>query len=180
MKNNIISLNIIKIFVLMISYRSYIFIHILFIIIYVIQLFSDFLLIGDVLKINKQVRAYYIINFIYDILLLIFLVIRLILAIDSKEKFNIEYFEEYDYWFFILGSSMYYVGVIYYYAYQISYQDKIDLNESNNFKIYFLIHLPVALIYISIIGLVLIMCVFFIIILIIYGCFITDNKIEPV
>lgn len=164
----------------MISYRSYIFIHILFIIIYVIQLFSDFLLIGDVLKINKQVRAYYIINFIYDILLLIFLVIRLILTIDNKVKFNIEYFEKYDYWVFVLGSSMYFLGVIYYYSQQITYQDKIDLNESNNFKIYFLIHLPVALIYISITGLFLIMCVFFFIMLIIYGCFISSNKIESV
>lgn len=164
----------------MISYRSYIFIHILFIIIYVIQLFSDFLLIGDdALKINNRVRGYYIINFIYDILLLIFLVIRLILTIDNKVKFNIDYFEKYDFWFFVLGTSMYFLGVIYYYTYRISYQDKIDLNESNNFKIYFLIHLPIALIYISISGLALFMFVFFFIMLIIYGCFISSNKIEP-
>lgn len=162
-------------------YKSYIFIHILFIIIYVIQLFSDYLLIGDdALKINNNVRLYYIINLIYDILLLIFLIIRLILTIDNKVKFNIEYFEKYDYWFFVLGSSMYFLGVVYYYGYQIPYQDKKDLNEFNNFKIYFLIHLPIALIYISIVGLFVSMFVLFLIILIIYKCFITDNKIEPV
>lgn len=163
----------------MISFKSYILLHILLINTYVIQIFSDILLINDKsLEINLYVKNYYISNFVFDILLLLFLVVRLILTLENKKKYDSDYFIVFDFWTFLIGSCMYYIGIICYYSYQISYDNKRELNKSRNFQVYFYCHLPLALIYISIVSLVLFTCLFLVLIHC-FGIVGKNNKIFP-
>ena len=159
----------------MVSYRTSFFIQVSLLVIYGIHIFTDILLItsDDNININNYVKTYIIINLIFNILFLIYLCIRLNKFVC--DKYDNEYFECYDYWFFVLASTMYFFFVVFLYTNKFNKDDKRELMKENNFRIYLFTQLPIAFIFLTISSLFLL----FSLLIVVYVCFFTNHKIEP-
>lgn len=158
----------------MVSYKTSVFIQVFLLVIYGIQIFTDILFItSNIININNYVKTYTIINFIFNILFLIYLFIRLNNFVN--DNYDTEYFEFYDYWFFASAVTMYFLFIVFLYTSSFNKDDKKELMKDTNFRVYLFTQLPIAFIFVTITGLFLLFGL-----LMIICCFqLHTNKIEP-
>lgn len=174
----------------MVSQKNNILLHLFLLLIYSIQVFSDFYLLTDADKIytiNKFINIYVIINLILDILVFIYLIFKINYLLNSYNDIEKEidfenYYSCFDYWFYAFVSIMYFLFVIVFYTYKISKSDKNELMDNQYFRLYFYIQIPIAFISITINTLIFsfgLLIVFYLIF--IKECFNCDNsnKIYP-
>lgn len=161
----------------MLSYRQNILIHIFLLVIYGIEIFTSLLFLTDeseLINIDKLFRLFCITNFIFNICFFGFLIIKIYTYLGRDSDFQL-----YDYWFFILMSVMYFLFVVYFYSTKFELDNKKQLMDNYNFRIFLYSLLPVAIIYITLTGLFL----FLMLLVLIYYCFFNtyskNNRILP-
>ena len=162
----------------------YYFLQIFLCLVYVEQIFSNLIVLtDDIIDFNINVKVYVIINFYYNIILLIYLFIRIGLNYKNKLKYDNEYFNYYDFWLFSLGFVMYFFASTYFYSVMFDKEDRKILIENESFRIFLYSHIPIGSIFLTIVFLIFTTIIIFFIGLFIncccYECY-DNNKIFPI
>ena len=162
----------------MLSYRQNILLHIFLLVIFGIEIFSSLLFITDdseLINIDKFVRSFCIINFIFNICFFGYLIVKIYTLLERNCDYDYEYI---DYWFFVLMTTAYFIFFVFFYSIKFDLDTRNQLMDNYNFRIFLYSLLPIAIIYITVTGLILFSLI---LVLIYYCCFKinTNNRIMP-
>jgi len=149
----------------------YYFLQIFLCLVYIEQIFSNLIILtDDIIDFNINVKGYIIINFCYNIILLIYLFIRVGLNYKNKLKYDNEYFNYYDFWLFSLGFIMYFFGSTYFYSVMFDKEDRKILMENESFIIFLYSHIPIGSVFLTIVFLIFTSTIIFFISLLLHCC----------
>ena len=172
---------------IMVSYSTNIAIQFVLLFIYIVQFITDLILLADndIVSNFISIKIFVIINLVFDILVFLYLIYRIMDYIKNIKKYNYEdSITETDYWFFVIGTLMYFLGIGFFYAtnYNTRENRSICMNDQI-FRIYLFSHLPIAAICFTITVLFFIfMALFFLCVCIKCWCLdpcSSNNKISP-
>ena len=161
----------------------YYFLQIFICFVYIEQIFSNYVVLDDeIINYNVNVKGYVIVNLIYNISLLLYLCLRMIIHYKNKLKYDNDYFSYYDFWFFSLGFVMYFFASTYFYSVMFEKEDRKILMDNESFKIFLYSHIPIGSIFFTIVFLFLVTIIIFFLGILINCCLDCDNesKVFPV
>lgn len=161
----------------------YYFLQIFLCLVYVEQIFSNLIILtDDIIDFNINVKGYVIINFSYNIILLMYLCLRIALNYKNKLKYDNEYFNYYDFWLFSLGFVMYFFASTYFYSVMFDKEDRKILMENESFRIFLYSQIPIGSIFLTIVFLFFVTIIIFFISLLLNCCCTCEenSKIFPV
>jgi len=135
---------------IMVSYSTNLAIHFVLLFIYIVQFITDSIFLIDNNIINKfyNIKYFVIINLVFDILVFLYLIYRIMDYTKIKKyKYREDSITETDYWFFVMGTLMYFLGIGFFYStnYNTRGNRSICMNDQI-FRIYLFSHLPIAII----------------------------------
>ena len=160
------------------------FIPIFLILIYIEQIISNFIVINDdIIEVNSFIKNYIIINLVYNILFLLYLISRTKLNYQNKYKYDKDYFSYFDYWIFAIGTSMYFMGSCFFYAYYIDETEREKCMSDEAFRIFIFSQIPIGTIFLSITILFFLTLALFLIFIILHSCCFecnNENEIYPI
>lgn len=134
----------------MVSYNTNLIIQFVLLFIYIVQFITDSIFLIDNNIINKfyNIKYFVIINLVFDILVFLYLIYRIMDYTKIKKyKYREDSITETDYWFFVIGTLMYFLGIGFFYStnYNTTENRSICMNDQI-FRIYLFSHLPIAVI----------------------------------
>ena len=134
---------------IMVSYSTNLAIQFVLLFIYIVQFITDLILLADndIVSNFISIKIFVIINLVFDILVFLYLIYRIMDYIKKIQKYNEDSITETDYWFFVIGTLMYFLGIGFFYAtnYNTTENRSICMNDQI-FRIYLFSHLPIAVI----------------------------------
>lgn len=162
----------------MLSYRTNILLHIFLLLIYGIQVLTSLLFITDEnepININQFIKYFSIIIFLFNLSFFVYLIVKIYTLLGRNCDYD---FECIDYWFYVLMTTVYFIFIIFFYTTKFDREDRNELLENYNFRIFLYSLLPIGIIYITITSLCLVSGL---LILSYYCCTMTDksNRIMP-
>ena len=166
----------------MLSFRKNIILHIFLLLIYGIQVLTSLLFITDEnepININQFIKYFSIIIFLFNLSFFGYLIVKIYTLLGINYDYDYDYdFECIDYWFYVLMTTVYYIFIVFLYTSKFDREDRIELLENYNFRIFLYSVLPIGIIYITITNLCLISAL---LVLIYHCCTMTDksNRIMP-
>ena len=104
---------------IMVSYSTNLAIHFVLLFIYIVQFITDSIFLIDNNIINKfyNIKYFVIINIVFDILMFLYLIYRIMDYTKIKKyKYREDSITETDYWFFVMGTLMYFLGIGFFYS----------------------------------------------------------------
>ena len=132
----------------MVSYNTNLAIQFVLLFIYIIQFITDSILLidNDIVSNFISIKIFVIINLVFDILFFLYLIYR-IMDYNKIKKYNEDRINETYYWFFVMGTLMYFLGIGFFYStnYNTRGNRSICMNDQI-FRIYLFSHLPIAVI----------------------------------
>ncbi len=113
---------------------------------------------------------------------MIYFFIRLGLRYKNKIKYDNDYFNYYDFWFFCIGFVMYFFASTYFYSVMFEKEDRKILMENEAFRIFLYSHIPIGSIFLTIVFLFFVTIIIFFMCILINCCFTCEenSKIFPV
>ena len=133
----------------MVSYSTNLAIQFVLLFIYIVQFITDLILLADndIVSNFISIKIFVIINLVFDILVFLYLIYRIIDYTKKIQKYNEGSITETDYWIFVIGTLMYFLGIGFFYStnYNTTENRSICMNDQI-FRIYLFSHLPIAVI----------------------------------
>jgi len=134
----------------MVSYNTNLIIQFVLLFIYIVQFITDLILLvdNDIVSNFISIKIFVIINLVFDILFFLYLIYRIMDYTKIKKyKYREDSITETDYWFFVIGTLMYFLGIGFFYStnYNTTENRSICMNDQI-FRIYLFSHLPIAVI----------------------------------
>ena len=134
----------------MVSYNTNLIIQFVLLFIYIVQFITDLILLvdNDIVSNFISIKIFVIINLVFDILVFLYLIYRIMDYTKIKKyKYREDSITETDYWFFVIGTLMYFLGIGFFYStnYNTTENRSICMNDQI-FRIYLFSHLPIAVI----------------------------------
>ena len=173
----------------MVSYSTNLAIQFVLLFIYIVQFITDLILLADndIVSNFISIKIYVIINLVFDILVFLYLISKIM---DYTKKIyivnqNKDSITKTDYWFFVIGTLMYFLGIGFLYSANSTNYNTFDIRSicmnDQIFRIYLFSHLPVAVICFTITILFFTLLILFFLFLFIKCCCIDtfSNKISP-
>ena len=171
---------------IMVSYSTNLAIQFVLLFIYIVQFITDLILLtdNDIVSNFISIKNFVIINLVFDILVFLYLIYRIIDYTKKIQKYNEVSITETDYWIFVIGTLMYFLGIGFFYATNYNTtENRIICMNDQIFRIYLFSHLPIAAICFTITVLFFIfMALFFLCVCIKCWCLdpcSSNNKISP-
>ena len=133
---------------IMVSYSTNLAIQFVLLFIYIVQFITDLILLADndIVSNFISIKIFVIINLVFDILVFLYLIYRIMDYTKIKKyKYREDSITETDYWFFVIGTLMYFLGIGFFYStnYNTTKNRSICMNDQI-FRIYLFSHLPIA------------------------------------
>ena len=98
----------------MVSYNTNLIIQFVLLFIYIVQFITDLILLvdNDIVSNFISIKIFVIINLVFDILFFLYLIYRIMDYTKIKKyKYREDSITETDYWFFVIGTLMYFLGI---------------------------------------------------------------------
>ena len=135
----------------MVSYNINLAIQFVLLFIYIVQFITDLILLvdNDIVNDFYNIKTYVIINFVFDIVIFLYLIYRIMDYTKKNKKYNYKEYSitETDYWLFIIGTLMYFLGIGFFYSpVYNTRENRIICMNDQIFRIYLFTHLPIAVI----------------------------------
>jgi hypothetical protein len=170
----------------MVSYNINLAIQFVLLFIYIVQFITDFILLidNDIVNDFYNIKTFVSINFVFDIVIFLYLIYRIMDYTKKNKKYNYKEYSitETDYWLFVIGTLMYFLGIGFLYSpvYNTKENRIICMNDPI-FRIYLFTHLPIAVICFTIAVLFFTLLILFFLFMSFKCCCIDSfhNRIEP-